>query len=213
MTTEQRNARMVMSLKHLQSYHEEEYGFLSQIVIADDTWGRHFEPEKQAVEKRATSPPPKKSKTVHINSVVSYRMLKMEVNKEKIRYILHFFFEKGENAKQAAEFVNGTYGAYTVTVDHLPKIKRHHHMLHYAFNKEIKLKSSYSQGKSSETSVIALQTEEERASAKEKNRQRMTQTHAEGAAEQHAARLEDAHLRAQYSCFATSNPLCSQQKE
>ncbi|GFU67714.1 hypothetical protein TNCV_4327681 [Trichonephila clavipes] len=35
-----------------------------------------------------------------VHSVVSYRVLKMEVNKEKIRYILQFFFDKGENASQ-----------------------------------------------------------------------------------------------------------------
>ncbi|GFY09566.1 hypothetical protein TNCV_4322441 [Trichonephila clavipes] len=40
----------------------------------------------------------------------------------------------------------------------------------------------------------------------------MAQTHAHGAAEQRAARL-DAHLRAQYSRFATSDLLGSQQKE
>ncbi|XP_046820280.1 histone-lysine N-methyltransferase SETMAR-like [Vespa crabro] len=34
----------------------------------------------------------------------------MSVNKEKIRYILQFFFDKGENASQAAEIVNGVYG-------------------------------------------------------------------------------------------------------
>ncbi|GFW84405.1 histone-lysine N-methyltransferase SETMAR [Trichonephila clavipes] len=39
----------------------------------------------------------------------------MEVNKEKIRYILHFFFDKGENASQAAKIGNGAYGADTVT--------------------------------------------------------------------------------------------------
>ncbi|GFX87286.1 hypothetical protein TNCV_3820161 [Trichonephila clavipes] len=55
---------------------------------------------------------------------------------------------------------------------------------------EIKLNSSYSRGKSSATSAIAFQTEEERASAKEKTRQRIKQTHTEGAAEQHAARPE-----------------------
>ncbi|GFX41915.1 mariner Mos1 transposase [Trichonephila clavipes] len=37
----------------------------------------------------------------------------MEVNKEKIRYILQFFFDKGENASQMAEIVNGVYGADT----------------------------------------------------------------------------------------------------
>ncbi|GFV69529.1 histone-lysine N-methyltransferase SETMAR [Trichonephila clavipes] len=46
-------------------------------------------------------------------------MLKMEVNKEKIRYILQFFFDKGENASQAAEIVNGFYGADTVTANYV----------------------------------------------------------------------------------------------
>ncbi|GFX47400.1 uncharacterized protein TNCV_4692051 [Trichonephila clavipes] len=64
--------------------------------------------------------------------------------------------------------------------------------------REIKLRSSYLQGKSTATSVIAHQTEKEWISANEKNSQRMAQTHAEGAAEQHAARLEDAHLRAHH---------------
>ncbi|GFW39649.1 uncharacterized protein TNCV_3188201 [Trichonephila clavipes] len=45
-------------------------------------------------------------------------------------------------------------------------------------------------------SVIAHQTEKEWISANEKSRQRMSQTQAEGAAKQHAARLEEAHLRA-----------------
>ncbi|GFX13176.1 hypothetical protein TNCV_2989401 [Trichonephila clavipes] len=44
-------------------------------------------------------------------------------------------------------------------------------------------------------SVIAHQTEKEWISANEKSRQRMSQTQAEGAAKQHAARLEEAHLR------------------
>ncbi|GFT31651.1 histone-lysine N-methyltransferase SETMAR [Trichonephila clavipes] len=39
----------------------------------------------------------------------------MEVNKEKIRYFSQFFFDKGENASQAAEIVDGVYGADTVT--------------------------------------------------------------------------------------------------
>ncbi|GFT76616.1 histone-lysine N-methyltransferase SETMAR [Trichonephila clavipes] len=37
----------------------------------------------------------------------------MEVNKEKIWYILQFFFHTSENASQAAEIVNGVYGADT----------------------------------------------------------------------------------------------------
>ncbi|GFV38861.1 hypothetical protein TNCV_2814771 [Trichonephila clavipes] len=52
-------------------------------------------------------------------------------------------------------------------------------------------------------SVIAHRTEKEWISSNEKNRQRMTQIHAECAAEQHAARLEDAHLQAHHSCFTT----------
>ncbi|GFT55810.1 peptidase A2 domain-containing protein [Trichonephila clavipes] len=53
-------------------------------------------------------------------------------------------------------------------------------------------------------SVIGHQTEKEWISANEKSRQRMSQTQAEGAAKQHAARLEEAHLRAHHSCFTTS---------
>ncbi|GFW92757.1 histone-lysine N-methyltransferase SETMAR [Trichonephila clavipes] len=37
LTTEPRNTRMVLSLSHLQRYHEEEYDFLSQIVTGDET--------------------------------------------------------------------------------------------------------------------------------------------------------------------------------
>ncbi|GFX23805.1 histone-lysine N-methyltransferase SETMAR [Trichonephila clavipes] len=42
----------------------------------------------------------------------------MEVNKEKIWCILDFFFDKGENVKQAAEIVNGAYGADIVTANY-----------------------------------------------------------------------------------------------
>ncbi|GFW47272.1 putative RNA-directed DNA polymerase from transposon X-element [Trichonephila clavipes] len=69
---------------------------------------------------------------------------------------------------------------------------------------EIKLTLSYLQGKSTTMSVIAHQTEKEWISANEKSRQRMSQAQAEGAAEQHTARLEDAHLRAHHSCFTIS---------
>ncbi|GFY32929.1 histone-lysine N-methyltransferase SETMAR [Trichonephila clavipes] len=41
----------------------------------------------------------------------------MEANKEKIRYILQFLFDKGENASQVAEIVNGVYAADTVTTN------------------------------------------------------------------------------------------------
>ncbi|GFX83356.1 hypothetical protein TNCV_908741 [Trichonephila clavipes] len=70
--------------------------------------------------------------------------------------------------------------------------------------REIKLRLSYLQGKSTTMSVIAHQTEKEWISANEKSRQRMSQTQAEGAAKQHAARLEEVHLQAHHSCFTTS---------
>ncbi|GFX29985.1 hypothetical protein TNCV_2616971 [Trichonephila clavipes] len=54
-----------------------------------------------------------------VDSVVSYRVLKMEVIKEKIKYILQFFFDKGENASQVAEIVNGVYGADTATANYV----------------------------------------------------------------------------------------------
>ncbi|GFS80481.1 histone-lysine N-methyltransferase SETMAR [Trichonephila clavipes] len=38
----------------------------------------------------------------------------MEVNKEKIRYILQFFSDKGENATKATEIVNGVYNVENV---------------------------------------------------------------------------------------------------
>ncbi|GFU85887.1 histone-lysine N-methyltransferase SETMAR [Trichonephila clavipes] len=43
----------------------------------------------------------------------------MEVIKEKIRYILQFFFHKGENASQVAEIVNGVNDANTVTANYV----------------------------------------------------------------------------------------------
>ncbi|GFY33010.1 histone-lysine N-methyltransferase SETMAR [Trichonephila clavipes] len=52
-----------------------------------------------------------------VHSVVSYRVLKIEVNKEKIRHILQF--DKGKNASQIAQIVNGVYGADTVTANYV----------------------------------------------------------------------------------------------
>ncbi|GFW75495.1 histone-lysine N-methyltransferase SETMAR [Trichonephila clavipes] len=43
----------------------------------------------------------------------------MEANKEKIRFFLRFFFDKGENASQMAEIANGVYGADTVTANYV----------------------------------------------------------------------------------------------
>ncbi|GFU48950.1 uncharacterized protein TNCV_3209351 [Trichonephila clavipes] len=64
-TTEQSNNRIALSLSHQQHYHQEEYGFLSQIVTGDEIWGHHFEPKSKRQSKqwkRTTSPPPKKIK-------------------------------------------------------------------------------------------------------------------------------------------------------
>ncbi|GFX99905.1 histone-lysine N-methyltransferase SETMAR [Trichonephila clavipes] len=41
----------------------------------------------------------------------------MEVNKEKIRFFLLFFFDEVENASQVAEIANGVYDVGTVTVN------------------------------------------------------------------------------------------------
>ncbi|GFT54717.1 histone-lysine N-methyltransferase SETMAR [Trichonephila clavipes] len=43
----------------------------------------------------------------------------MEVNKEKIRFFLQFFSDKGENASQGAEIANDVYGTDTVTANYL----------------------------------------------------------------------------------------------
>ncbi|GFU96078.1 histone-lysine N-methyltransferase SETMAR [Trichonephila clavipes] len=43
----------------------------------------------------------------------------MEVNKEKIRFFLQFFFDKGENASQVAEIANGVHGADNVTSNYV----------------------------------------------------------------------------------------------
>ncbi|GFS68996.1 histone-lysine N-methyltransferase SETMAR [Trichonephila clavipes] len=43
----------------------------------------------------------------------------MEVIKEKIQFILQFFFDKGKNVSQVAEIVNGVYGADTVTANYV----------------------------------------------------------------------------------------------
>ncbi|GFU54218.1 histone-lysine N-methyltransferase SETMAR [Trichonephila clavipes] len=43
----------------------------------------------------------------------------MELNKDTIRYMLHFFFDKGKNASQMAEIVNCAYGAVTVIANYV----------------------------------------------------------------------------------------------
>ncbi|GFS60284.1 hypothetical protein TNCV_2827591 [Trichonephila clavipes] len=61
--------------------------------------------------------------------------------------------------------------------------------------------------------VIVHQTEEERASLNGQSRQRMTQKRTNEVAEERATRLEDACLRVRQSRSATSDELCSQQRE
>jgi len=42
--------------------------------------------------------------------IKSYFILKMEINKEKIRYILQYHYDKGKNAAQACEKIYAIYG-------------------------------------------------------------------------------------------------------
>ncbi|GFX30520.1 pro-neuregulin-2, membrane-bound isoform [Trichonephila clavipes] len=55
------------------------------------------------------------TKVISTLSIVSYRVLKVEVNKEKIQ----FLFDKSENASQVAEIANGVYGADIVTANYV----------------------------------------------------------------------------------------------
>ncbi|GFU19751.1 mariner Mos1 transposase [Trichonephila clavipes] len=43
---------MVLSLSHLQRYHERQYGFMWQIVTGDETLCCHFEPESKSQSKQ-----------------------------------------------------------------------------------------------------------------------------------------------------------------
>ncbi|GFX94519.1 uncharacterized protein TNCV_3087481 [Trichonephila clavipes] len=56
---------------------------------------------------------------LQLSSVVSYRVSKMEVNNEKIPYMLVFFFDKGESPSQVVEIVSGVYGADTVIANYV----------------------------------------------------------------------------------------------
>lgn len=44
----------------------------------------------------------------------------MDASKKNIRHILHFFFDKSENASQAAENVKSVYGSDTVGINDAP---------------------------------------------------------------------------------------------
>jgi len=45
----------------------------------------------------------------------SYFILNMEINKEKIRYILQYHYNKGKNAAQACEKICAIYGENTLS--------------------------------------------------------------------------------------------------
>ena len=47
--------------------------------------------------------------------IKSYFLLKMEINKEKIRYILQYHYDKGKNAAQACEKIRAIYGEDTLS--------------------------------------------------------------------------------------------------
>ncbi|GFT12300.1 histone-lysine N-methyltransferase SETMAR [Trichonephila clavipes] len=51
------------------------------------------------------------------DSSCSLNLIPKKVNKEKIRFILQFFYDEGKNASQVTEIANGGYGADTVTAN------------------------------------------------------------------------------------------------
>ncbi|KAG5323460.1 SETMR methyltransferase, partial [Acromyrmex heyeri] len=48
--------------------------------------------------------------------IKSYFILKMEINKEKIRYILQYYYDKGKNTAQACEKICAIYGEDTQNI-------------------------------------------------------------------------------------------------
>ncbi|GFV64793.1 hypothetical protein TNCV_808901 [Trichonephila clavipes] len=56
---------------------------------------------------------------IMLKGVVSYRVFKMEVHKEKIRIFLQFIFDKGKNASQVAEIANDVYDVDTATANYV----------------------------------------------------------------------------------------------
>jgi len=47
--------------------------------------------------------------------IKNYFILKMQINKEKIRYILQYHYDKGKNAAQACEKIYAIYGEDTLS--------------------------------------------------------------------------------------------------
>ena len=50
-----------------------------------------------------------------VKCIKSYFILKMEINKEKIRYILQYHYDKGKNAAQACKKICAIYGEDTLS--------------------------------------------------------------------------------------------------
>ena len=48
--------------------------------------------------------------------IKSYFILKIEINKEKIRYILQYHYDKGKNAAQAYEKICAIYGEDSIKI-------------------------------------------------------------------------------------------------
>ena len=51
-----------------------------------------------------------------VRSAVNYRTSSLEVSKEEIRHILHFYYLKGKNASKATKKICDVYGADTLSV-------------------------------------------------------------------------------------------------
>lgn len=54
-----------------------------------------------------------------VHLVASYLVLNVEVNKEKIRYILQFVFHEGENTSRTAKIVNDVYDFDTAIANYV----------------------------------------------------------------------------------------------
>jgi len=54
-------------------------------------------------------------KKIEIGEVENYFILKIEINKEKIRYILQYHYDKGKNVVQACEKICAIYGEDTLS--------------------------------------------------------------------------------------------------
>jgi len=56
-----------------------------------------------------------RKKLKSVKWIKSYFILKMEINKEKIRYILQYYYDKNKNAAQACEKICAIYSEDTLS--------------------------------------------------------------------------------------------------